>query len=150
MVGKDRVERIGSCIEYLKGIGKIHKQQDIADKVGMDKSNLSRALNGDDRYLTDRFLQRFNVAFDNVFNTSWLLAGEGKMLRQPEGCINQSLSNVRNAIVAAGDNTGSVGGEAPMHGDLSLLRENELLRSQNEFLQRQVENLTEMLKNQMA
>lgn len=52
-------------------------------------------------------IDKVSIVFPDL-NTSWLLTGEGKMLRQPEGCINQSLSNVRNAIVAAGDNMGNL------------------------------------------
>lgn len=130
-------------IEFVKAKGMTMKH--FEEKCGLSSGYVTSMRKG---YGIDK-LNNVLIAFPEL-NRDWLLYGEGKMLRQPEGCINQSLSNVRNAIVAAGDNTGSVGGEAPMHGDLSLLRENELLRSQNEFLQRQVENLTEMLKNQMA
>ncbi len=40
-------ERLNKAIEYLKSNGLIHKQQDIADALGMAKSHLSNALKGE-------------------------------------------------------------------------------------------------------
>ena len=65
---------------YLIFKGIISNQQDIANKMNVSKSNISRALNGDEKYLTEKFLIRFNNAFENVFNINWLLTGEGEML----------------------------------------------------------------------
>lgn len=47
-------------------------------------SSLSRALNGDNLYLTDSFLEKFNRAFEYPFNQMWLISGEGDMLSQPQ------------------------------------------------------------------
>lgn len=47
-------------------------------------SNVSSAFKGDPKVLTDRFFERFNVAYDNIFSLSWLLTGEGEMLKGGE------------------------------------------------------------------
>jgi hypothetical protein len=67
--------------EYLMSVGKVHKRQDIADAMKAPKENISKAFNGKEGYLTDNFLTRFNSAFDNIFNESWLLEGKDPMLR---------------------------------------------------------------------
>lgn len=75
-----KVKRIATAIEYLKSIGSVHKQQDVEERMGATESSLSRALKGDAKYLTDKFILRFNKAFGNVFNEDWLIGGEGEML----------------------------------------------------------------------
>ena len=75
----NKVGRLAVAYEYLKSIGKAHKQQDIAEQMSTDKANVSRAMNGDARYLTNRFLSRFNMAYGNIFNLDWLLRGVGVM-----------------------------------------------------------------------
>ena len=42
-----KVKRIATAIDYLKSIGRVHKQQDIAEQMGATESSLSRALKGD-------------------------------------------------------------------------------------------------------
>lgn len=71
--------RLHQVIDYLKDIGKIHKQQDIVDALGIAKSNLSMALKGNERYLTEGFLKRFAAAYSDYINEDWLLTGEGQM-----------------------------------------------------------------------
>lgn len=93
---ENRVGRMASAYEYLRSVGKAHKQQDIAEKIGTDKANVSRAMKGDEKYLTDRFLCRFNAAFDGIFNEEWLLAGEGEML--VNSGISASIDGSHNQI----------------------------------------------------
>lgn len=71
--------RLQQAVEYLKDNGKIHKQQDIVDALGMAKPNVSRALNGTPRYFTSGFLKRFARAYSDSINEDWLLTGEGKI-----------------------------------------------------------------------
>ena len=76
----ERNERLQKAFEYLRSKGLVHTQKDVASKMGSSESNLSKALKGEDKVLTDRFLKRFNAAFDSVFNIDWLLHGKGNML----------------------------------------------------------------------
>lgn len=82
-----KVGRILQAIEFLKDAGKVHRQQDVAEMMGTDKANISRALNGDEKYLTNRFLRRFNEAYGNIFNIEWLIDGVGEMLVVNNGSI---------------------------------------------------------------
>lgn len=77
----DSLHRIIESIDYLKDNGKIHKQQDIADILGIEKGNLSRTLKGNPRYLTTGFLKRFASAFSDYINEGWLLEGKGEMAK---------------------------------------------------------------------
>lgn len=62
-----------------------------------DKSNLSKAFKGETRFLTDKFLHRFNLAYGDLFSEEWLLTGKGSMLSDPN-----------KGTVTVGDNNNSV------------------------------------------
>ncbi len=76
----DKHERLQAAIKYLKIMGDISIQQDIVDRMKANKSTVSLALNGNDKYLTNSFLHKFNFAFGCTFNEDWLISGKGEML----------------------------------------------------------------------
>lgn len=77
----DKKDRLNQVFQYLKEQGLVHKQKDLADAMHTTAPNVSSALKGVETVLTDSFLKRLNAAFDWRFNDSWLLTGEGNMLR---------------------------------------------------------------------
>ena len=77
-------ERIKKAYEYLRNNGMAHTQQDVADIMGVKKENISRAFNGNMKYLTPNFIGRFNNAFGGIFNTEWLIEEQGEMLINPK------------------------------------------------------------------
>jgi hypothetical protein len=60
----------------------------LAAIMNTSAPNISNALKGLEGVLTDGFIVKFNSSFNNVFNTDWLLTGEGEMLR------DQSTTNI--------------------------------------------------------
>lgn len=104
-------ETLKKAFDYLRNTGKAHTQQDVANKMGVNKTNVSRAFNGDDKYLTNNFLLRFNEAYDNMFDYNWLITGEGDMINQNtagrdnygsqgSGDNQSSYSNVGNTHIS--------------------------------------------------
>lgn len=77
METKDRLKK---AYEYLRNNGKVHTQQNVADIMGVKKENVSRAFNGNEKYLTLGFITRFNNAFGNIFNIDWIIKEQGDML----------------------------------------------------------------------
>ena len=73
-------ERINEAIAYLKGNRIVKLQKDIASKLKMNKSTVSQAIKGNERYLTESFVIKFCHAFDMI-SPDWILKGEGKMLK---------------------------------------------------------------------
>ena len=73
-------DRIVTAFDVVKHRGLAFRQQDIAERMGASRPNVTAALNGDEKFLTDKFLRRFNAAFGNIFREEWLLTGEGSML----------------------------------------------------------------------
>lgn len=87
---------ITKAYEHLRSIGKVHTKTDVANIMHASRPNVTAALNGDSKFLTDNFLERFNVAFDNMFNIKWLLTGEGDMLKASSSVDSQpSVKNER-------------------------------------------------------
>lgn len=103
----ERKERIDKAFKYLKYKGIANTQRNIADKMKSTAQNVSSALKGDERYLTDNFLIRFNEAYNDIFSIRWLLTGEGEMLATPTSQIHQTNNNM-----AVGVNNGHVEGSS--------------------------------------
>lgn len=78
----ERKERLQKAINYLRLNGIVSSQVDTANKMGASEATVSNALKGNDKYLTDKFLKRFNGAFGGLFNLDWLLDEEGEMLNK--------------------------------------------------------------------
>lgn len=76
---------------YLRTNGLIHTQKDLANLIHASAPNISNALKGDSRFLTNNLLSRINNASGNIFNEAWLLTGEGPMLR--EGIASDTIYN---------------------------------------------------------
>lgn len=76
----DRKDRLEMAFDYARSKGFVHTQKDLASLINASEGNISKALKGDPKVLTDRFLRRFNEAFSNIFSLDWLLTGEGDML----------------------------------------------------------------------
>ena len=79
----ERVERFKKAYEYVRFKGLAKTQEDVAKKMRRQRTNVSSALNGSERYLTDAFLSDFCLTF-NIFSLDWLLTGEGSMLKDGE------------------------------------------------------------------
>lgn len=75
----ERSDRIKKAFEYLRFQGLAGTQDEVAQKMNRQRTNVSSALNGKERYLTDSFIRAFCKAFD-VINPEWLINGEGEML----------------------------------------------------------------------
>lgn len=75
----NRAKRLNEAFNYLRYNGLISTQKDLSDALGSSPSNISKALKGDERVLTDNFLVRFSEAFSDI-SSAWLLTGEGDML----------------------------------------------------------------------
>lgn len=108
-----KVLRFNKGFEYLRNIGMVHTQADVAKAMGASRPNVSSALKGDEKVLTDKFLKRFANAFD-VLSQDWLLTGEGPMLTSDlSGSVHQQSSGDNPPNVnGSGNVVGGVGGGA--------------------------------------
>ncbi|MCL1671763.1 helix-turn-helix domain-containing protein [Elizabethkingia ursingii] len=75
-----KTDRLNTAVAYLKGKRIAKTQKAIANMLETNEVTLSRALNGNEDYITDPFLRKFADIFK--INTDWLLTGEGEMLNE--------------------------------------------------------------------
>ena len=73
-------DRFCAAYENLRHIDKIRTQQALADVIGSTSQNVSRALSGNTKELTDNILLRFLTAYPDIFSMSWMFTGKGTML----------------------------------------------------------------------
>lgn len=78
----DKKERMKAIYSFLRYKGLIHTQKELSDILGSSPSNISSAMRGEERCLTNNLLLRINRAFNGIFNEDWLLNGEGEMLAE--------------------------------------------------------------------
>ncbi|MCT4143042.1 hypothetical protein HZP66_02230 [Elizabethkingia anophelis] len=91
----DIKERLEKSIAHLKGEQLIKTQKDISSTGLISESSLTRALKGNEKYLTISFLKKYSKYYG--FNESWLLEGKGSMLKkqqiQEKEVVNTDTSN---------------------------------------------------------
>lgn len=90
-------ERFNEAFAYLKYKGVITKQDDVAQAIGSTKSNVSLALSGNAKVLTDKFIIRFCKKY-SIIRMEWLMNGTGEMLNQS----NDILSRIKHLIDLSG------------------------------------------------
>lgn len=83
MEKSENLTKLQQAFEYLKDNGIVHTQQDIADKLGIQKSSMTKIFKGDPKRLTPGFLRRFAAAYKDYIREEWLLEGSGEMA-QPD------------------------------------------------------------------
>lgn len=71
--------RFLQSIDYLKDNGKARTHEEIAEMSQTSRPNVSSAISGNPRYVTEPFIKRFSRAYSNYINEEWLLTGEGQM-----------------------------------------------------------------------
>lgn len=85
MEKKDRLRKLINYLIWKRDVPYNSALKTVAAKVGMTSSNISVAINGNEKFLTDSLMRKINRAYDSPFNESWLLSGTGEMLSENEG-----------------------------------------------------------------
>ena len=77
-----RGERLRKVFDYLVFSGVFTTRADFAEAIGVNKTNLSSAMNGNEKYLSDSLFSKIHSTYNNI-NLQWLLSGDGEMLKVP-------------------------------------------------------------------
>lgn len=79
-----RQKRLIEAYEHARRYYGIHTQDDFAQYVGYGRNSMSSALNGQEKYLTNKLLEKVADKFVGIFNREYLLNGEGQLLTHEE------------------------------------------------------------------
>ena len=112
----DRQKRLNEVYEHLHNYFSIHTKGDFADSIKYARAYISSALNGNEKYLTDKLFTNICDAYPGVFDLNYLLTGEGSLLTIEEEVHNEDherlynpqsvdQSSLINAALAAKDET---------------------------------------------
>lgn len=113
----------------------------LADKCGVNSANLSRSLAGK-ASLSDRVL--YKIAHALNVSLDWLEKGVEPMFSPTVASVAEIGTGITGSNVN-GSHSPNV--TQAIGADAALQRENEVLRQQNEFLQKQVETLLSIVGN---
>lgn len=120
----DKQKRLLQVYEYLRTKGLTRSQRELSETMQVSESTVSKALKGQDAYLTDKLLKRLNKSFGYLFNEDWLLYGVGDMLNSTPLQVNQSNihgdNNVNTSLVDELAKAHDIASKAQEHVDKLL------------------------------
>ena len=80
----ERQKRLKEVYEHLRKFYGIHTQSDFANALRKSRNAITLALNGDERYLTDKLFKNICEAYKGVFDLNYLLTGNGQLITHEE------------------------------------------------------------------
>lgn len=89
----DRQKRLNEVYEHLHNHFGVHTKGEFADKVKYARAYISSAMNGNEKYLTDKLFANISEAYPGVFNLDYLLTGDGDLLTPEEDVKSSELAN---------------------------------------------------------
>lgn len=140
-------ERFAKAVNYLKMIGEIEKNEEVALKMKADASNVSRAITGASGNPTDNFLRRFNAAYNGMFNIDWLIGGNGEMLCVTSGNSIQGSNNNATMSITHNETRNEAGNEKrEKRNDLMLTNMLKMLGEFNDKYNYRMERLEKIME----
>ena len=136
----ERQKRLNEVYNYLHSNKGIHTKAGFADAIKYARAYVSSALNGNEKYLTDKLFRSICGAFPETFNLDYLLTGEGELLdngekKQKEMPPSEQAANIleiyANRIRLLDDMRTSLSEEL---AEIRLIKE-ELTQARDDFRQ---------------
>lgn len=126
----DREKRLNEVYEHVHRYFNIHTKGEFADYIKYARAYISSAMNGNEKYLTDKLFDSICKAFPGVFDLDYLLTGKGSLLVVEEEVRNEELDKMVNP-------------KQPEIPDFAQRLFDEAVRmsTRNELLERQCEKL---------
>ena len=76
----ERQKRLNEVYDNLHNYCGVHTKSEFADIIKYARAYVSSALNGNEKYLTDKLFINICEAFPQTFNIDYLLNGKGELL----------------------------------------------------------------------
>ena len=106
----ERAKRLTEVYDYLHDYCGVHTKGEFADIIGYARAYISSALNGNEKYLTDKLFANICESYPGVFQLNYLLTGNGSLLADSKATPEQSespseIQRVIDAITVANAKT---------------------------------------------
>ena len=88
--------------EWLRYKKLVSSKKEFAEHIGIDKTNLSSAFNGMEKYLTDNLFIKISEAFPQL-NRNWLLTGKGNVQKAQSVSTDFENTNQQSEDMNAND-----------------------------------------------
>ena len=62
----DRINALNLCYQKALSTGKVHNKKEFAELVGISRTSMSSAFNGDERYLTDSLISKVSGCIEKL------------------------------------------------------------------------------------
>lgn len=92
----DREKRLNEVYEHVHRYFNIHTKGEFADYIKYARAYISSAMNGNEKYLTDKLFDSICKAFPGVFDLDYLLTGKGSLLTIGEEVKNEDIEKMAN------------------------------------------------------
>ena len=92
----ERQKRLNEVYEHLRKFYGIHTQSDFANALRKSRNAITLALNGDEKYLTNKLFKNICEAYKGVFNLEYLLNGTGDLLTPQEDVVSSEIEQTSN------------------------------------------------------
>lgn len=92
----DREKRLNEVYEHVHRYFNIHTKGEFADYIKYARAYISSAMNGNEKYLTDKLFDSICKAFPGVFNLDYLLTGNGQLLTIQEEVKSEQIEKDSN------------------------------------------------------
>ena len=95
----ERQKRLNEVYEHLHNHFGVHTKGEFADIIKYARAYISSAMNGNERYLTDKLFTNISEAYPGVFNLNYLLTGNGILLTAEEDAKSSEIEKAANPTV---------------------------------------------------
>ena len=92
----ERQKRLNEVYEHLHNHFGVHTKGEFADIIKYARAYISSAMNGNERYLTDKLFTNICEAYPGTFNLDYLLTGNGQLLTIQEEAKSEQIEKESN------------------------------------------------------
>lgn len=92
----ERQKRLNEVYEHLHNHFGVHTKGEFADIIKYARAYISSAINGNEKYLTDKLFMNICEAYPGVFNLDYLLTGNGQLLTIQEEVKSEQIEKESN------------------------------------------------------
>lgn len=92
----ERQKRLKEVYDHLRQYCGVHTQIDFASAIHYSRVYISAAMNGAEKYLTDKLFTNICEAYPGTFNLDYLLTGNGQLLTIEKKVTNEEIEKQIN------------------------------------------------------